>query len=133
MSTALAPRLYADLIGKPFVDGARGPDAFDCWGLLQCVLRRMGHEPTDFPSNPALLRPALHDEWQPLDPCEVRAGDGILLRSLNPRYEWHVGMVVDLGRMLHARESANVCVERFDSPAYARRIVGFYRFRGLPE
>jgi len=130
---SLPAKYVADLIGKPFVDGARGPEAYDCWGLLQCVLRRMGHEPTDYPSNPALLRFALHDEWQPLDPQEVKPGDGILLRSTDSRWEWHVGLILDSCRMLHARESVGVCVERFDSPAYRRRIVGFYRYRGRPD
>jgi len=26
-------------IGKPWASGARGPDEFDCWGLLVCVLK----------------------------------------------------------------------------------------------
>lgn len=30
-----------DLIGKPWRLGARGPDAFDCWGLTREVLQRM--------------------------------------------------------------------------------------------
>ena len=24
-------------VGKPFVDGARGPDAYDCWGLVAAI------------------------------------------------------------------------------------------------
>lgn len=125
-------RLYADLIGTPFRDGARGPDAFDCWGLLQAVLRRMGHFPTDFPSDPALLFQAITDEWQHIEhAAQVHPGDGILLRSTNPKYQWHVGVVIAPGHFLHAREAANVCVERYDSPAYRRRIAGFYRYRGL--
>jgi len=31
-----------DLIGKPYVHGARGPDAFDCWGVCVEVYRRGG-------------------------------------------------------------------------------------------
>src|SRR6187399_3217256 len=30
-----------DLIGKPWRLGARGPDAYDCWGLVREVLQRM--------------------------------------------------------------------------------------------
>lgn len=29
----------SSLIGKPWVSGAAGPDAFDCWGLLQHVFK----------------------------------------------------------------------------------------------
>jgi cell wall-associated NlpC family hydrolase len=30
-----------DLIGKPWRLGARGPDAFDCWGLTREILGRL--------------------------------------------------------------------------------------------
>ena len=130
--TQLDANHYVDLIGKRFREGARGPAEYDCWGLLQCVLRRMGHNPTDFPSDPALLLQAISDEWQPLDREPIEPGDGILLRSSDPRYLWHVGVVVSPGRYLHVRQSVGACVERFDLPATRRRIVGFYRYRGLP-
>lgn len=133
MTTKLQAKLYADLVGKPFLRGGRGPDAYDCWGVLQCVLRRLGHTPTDFPSRPELLRYALQDEWQPLEKHEIRPGDGILLRSIDPAYEWHVGLVLDRCWMLHAADGIGVVTERFDSPAHVRRIAGFYRFRGRPE
>ncbi len=129
----MAALVYADLIGVPFVAGGRGPDGYDCWGVLQAVLHRLDRSPTDFPSNPDLLRYALSDEWQPLEASQVEPGDAILLRSSDSRWVWHIGVVVDGCRMLHAREGVGVCVERFDSPAYARRIAGYYRFRGRPE
>jgi hypothetical protein len=118
-------------VGKPFERGGRGPDAFDCWGTLQEVLRRMGRKPTDFPTNPALLASALEDEWSEVKRELVLPGDGILLRSSDSAYQWHIGVAIDRWRMLHAREGAGICVELFDSPAYKRRVVGFYRFRGL--
>ena len=130
--TNLSAHLYADLIGKPFRFAARGPDAFDCWGILQCVLQRMGHTPTDFPSNPALLQQAISDEWQRLD-GEPQPGDAILLRSYDTQIVWHVALVLSLGTMLHAHEVRGVCAERYDSPIWRRRIAGFYRFRGRPD
>lgn len=128
--TALPSRLYADLMRLPFKEGGRGVDGLDCWGTLQAVCVRRGLQPTDFPTDPALLAAALADEWEEVSRAAIGPGDGILLRSVDPRWVWHIGVVLDSYRMLHARENAGVCVERFDSPAYARRIVGFYRFRG---
>lgn len=127
---SLSAALYSDLIGKPFVDGARGPEAFDCWGVLQAIVRRMGGNPTDFPSDPALLQQAISDEWQPLERHEIQPGDAILLRSPDPAYVWHVAVVLDGSKMLHTRAGVGVCTERFDYPLHARRIAGFYRFRG---
>lgn len=129
----LQPHLYADLIGKPFRDGARGPDAFDCWGLLQVVLRRMGHSPTDFPSDPSLLFQAITDEWQAVEHAsQVQPGDGILLRSPDPAYQWHVGVVISPGHFLHTVRDVNACIGRYDLQPWRRRIAGFYRYRGLP-
>ena len=39
---------YDDLIGRPFVDGGRGPENFDCWGLATDVFRRHGKILPDF-------------------------------------------------------------------------------------
>ena len=128
--TTLPGYLYRDLMELPFVEGARGPDAVDCWGLLQIVQHRLGRRPTDFPSQPDSVAAALADEWVEVKRALILPGDAILLRSTQEKYEWHVGVMVTPYIMLHAREEANVCLERIDSLAYARRIVGFYRFRG---
>ena len=128
--TVLPARVYADMVGKPFERGGRGPDSYDCWGVLQQVLRRMGHYPTDLPTDPALLLQAVTDEWQPIRKEQILPGDGILLRSSDPAYQWHIGVAVDPWNMLHAREGAGVCAERIDGPAYQRRLAGFYRYRG---
>ncbi len=129
-ATALSPLLYRDLIGKQFERGGRGPDTFDCWGVLQEVSRRMGRSPTDFPTDPSLLTIAIADEWFEVRRSLVMPSDGILLRSSDPAYVWHIGVAVDRFHMLHAREGVGVCVEPIDAPAYKRRIAGFYRLRG---
>ena len=39
-----------DLIGCPWVAGGRGPDAFDCWGLVRwCWGRHFGIEVPEIP------------------------------------------------------------------------------------
>jgi len=132
ISASLPPDVFRDLVGKPFKRGGRGPGAYDCWGVLQAVLRAMGRGPTDYPTQPELLAGALADEWIPISRMGVVAGDGILLRSTDPAYRWHIGVAIDRYNMLHAREGVGVCIERIDAPVYARRVVGFYRFRGHP-
>jgi cell wall-associated NlpC family hydrolase len=56
-----------DLVGRPYAYGARGPDAFDCWGLVLAVRARLAlPAPPDFASREvapaqvrALVQPAL--------------------------------------------------------------------------
>lgn len=130
----LAPR-YADLIGKPFEWKARGPDKFDCYGLVEELSRRIGQKVPDY------LSPTVHEEIAGLIdhsvpfwiPCEAGPGaiatirlkyviDGRVVSMVS-----HVGMVLPHDRLIHAwQQSGGVCVERLD--AWMHRIAGFYRF-----
>lgn len=133
MSNAIASlpaHIYADMIGKTFADGGRGPEAYDCWGVLQEVLRRRGEQIIDYPSRPDLVLRIICDEWEQIHPDKLLPGDGILLQSLSPKYQWHIGVALDRWQMLHAREGVGVCIERIGAPAYQRRLLGFYRYRG---
>lgn len=50
----------SELVGRPYAPGARGPAAFDCWGLVLEVRRRLGLPlPPDFAhATPAEIRAA---------------------------------------------------------------------------
>lgn len=53
-------QLIANVIGKPFVINARGPEAFDCAGIVFYILKELGTE--------------ISVEWQaPADPSEREA------------------------------------------------------------
>jgi len=41
---------FDDLIGKPYLEGACGPDKFDCYGLTIEVFKRL-HWPLDIPAD----------------------------------------------------------------------------------
>lgn len=128
--TSIAPRLYADLIGKPYRDGARGPDAYDCLGLAMEMARRLGLEVPDFVSSEEELHRQL-------------AGDGSALASM-PRIEQpepgcvvllrgvpaHLGVMLDRWWMLHSLAGTNCTRERITEPAWQRRVIGFYRLEG---
>jgi cell wall-associated NlpC family hydrolase len=127
--TGLSARLYADLLGKPFADGARGPDAFDCVGLAIEVQRRRGLDVPNFVSDPA----ELHRQTAAggfLDGCtrlnQAEAGCVALIRmGLN---EHHLGVMVDAYKVLHTTaQTKGVVVERILSHLWQRRIVGFYK------
>ncbi len=95
------------LIGRPWEAGGRGPDAFDCWGLVHwCWRERFAIEVPEIPVDAANLRAVLagfrdHPErrrWQLVDrPCE---GDAMLMRQ--SRHPVHVGLwlTVDGGGVL---------------------------------
>lgn len=106
-------------IGKKWVSGARGPDTFDCWGLLWWIYKE--HLGIELPSYPNvdpldtfvvshLLRQAAgNGQWHrlesPLDNCAVAM-------SRNREFH-HVGIYleVDGGMVLHAADGANVIAQ----------------------
>jgi hypothetical protein len=99
--------VLTDLVGLPFVRGARGPLAFDCWGLVLEVRGRLSlRVPPDYVSG-NLSRAAMLDLFhveRPSDwkPCGLRNGAIVLSR------DWgHAGVHL-LGRVLHSQVRSGV-------------------------
>ncbi|WP_213305941.1 NlpC/P60 family protein [Paraburkholderia sacchari] len=113
-------------IGRPWVAGARGPAAFDCWGLLKWVERL--HFGVALPELPALPdeRRDLYGEqmatgvWR-LIPAPVH-GCGALLRGGE---QPHVGVYLahDGGGVLHAQEGTGVIF----TPGRNLKLMGYPR------
>jgi cell wall-associated NlpC family hydrolase len=128
-------------LGKKWVSGARGPDTFDCWGLVQFVEKK--HYNRDLPDFPidahALARIAVEiDEqskngtWEqipkPVDGCIVALGH-------NQRFH-HVGLYleVDGGFILHSLDHHGVLctpTARLKSSGWNR--VAYYRHTSWPS
>jgi cell wall-associated NlpC family hydrolase len=128
---SIPARLYADLLGKAYGPGGRGPSFFDCYGLVKCVLERLGICVPDYPSakdagvNAALILAAMEAGWEPIKGPEANC---IVLFRMELRAGTHVGVMVDTKRFLHVQEKTRVCVERIDSDMWKRRVMGFYRW-----
>ena len=126
------------LIGLPWVVGAAGPDAFDCWGLFvmvqrQCFGRHLPQNPVDATNLRAVLDAFNgHPErkrWQSVD--QPTEGDAVLMRQ--SRYPVHIGvwLEIDGGGVLHAVRHAGVVFQTLAAlDAHGWRIEGFYRFTG---
>jgi len=126
------------LIGLPWVAGARGPDAYDCWGLFLAVQRQyFGRDLPEIPVDALNLRAVLdaftaHPErqrWQPVSAAEE--GDAVLMRQ--SRYPVHIGAWLDIdgGGVLHAVRHAGVVFQTLAAlNAHGWRIEGCYRFKG---
>ncbi|MFD0632496.1 NlpC/P60 family protein [Catenulispora yoronensis] len=87
--TAIAAA-YADL-GKPYVFGAEGPDAFDCSGLIQRVWRQAGVELPRTSSEQA-------EAGQRVPLSDIQPGDLVIYYSGRN----HIGMYVGDGKIIHA-------------------------------
>lgn len=104
---------YMDLLGLPFVRGGRGPDAYDCYGLVKEMFKRAGKEVPDFASPGTLeeieaLIADNHHHWR-----RVPIGTaGAALSFRVEGYGAHVGYMLSNDRFLHAWEPTGVTTER---------------------
>lgn len=119
---------YADLLGKPFAWGGRGPACFDCYGLVLCILKRAGLNPPEYPSSEARMVNAVHiimamGKWKEVATPEP--GVAVVFK-MNSGLPTHVGVLVGKDQFIHITEKTDVVVERISSPLWRNRIVGFY-------
>lgn len=123
-------------MGRPWVNGAQGPDAFDCWSFFRWVQRLHFGRETPFidvdADNPLAVRRAFekHPERQrwTLVPAPSE-GDAVLMA--HNKYPSHVGVWLDVdgGGVLHCINGEGVVF----SSRSALQISGwgrveFYRY-----
>lgn len=109
VSTAL------ELLGKPYKNGAKGPDAFDCSGLVYYVFKQYNI----FLPPPAEL--------------QGRAGFGVDRNSTLPADlvffsidgGLHVGVIINSGEFIHASKSRGVAIDKIDMKYWRERLIGY--------
>ncbi len=125
---------YLDLLGKEFRYGARGPEAYDCYGLMIETRRRTGRFiPEEYPSTD--ISEAMHDSIEDAKAYyfELPGPQPFCLVTfkLHPQYTTHIGMVLsDAKRFIHILPKMRVGIERLDSPVWRHRITGFWETEG---
>jgi cell wall-associated NlpC family hydrolase len=121
-----------DLIGKPFRDGGRGPEAYDCWGLVKEVFRRHGIEVKDYwisCRDSMAINQAFQDDvrnWVRVSKDQLQPPALVVIKFNQPVYCNHTGVYIGAGRFIHAREKVGVCIEPVEHPVWKRTIEGFY-------
>jgi cell wall-associated NlpC family hydrolase len=125
-----------DYVGIPFKTGGSDRRGCDCWGLLGLVYREvfgitvpLYDDQYDSLNVHVLARVVAENlpdsRWRPVP--TATPGDGLLMRVLGQ--EVHVGIAVGDRRFLHAAVGLDEsCIERLDSPKWARRQLGTYRY-----
>jgi cell wall-associated NlpC family hydrolase len=108
ISLGLVDEALEELIGLPFERGGRGPDAYDCWGLVLALRRRLGlREPPDIATG-TLTREQAHALFAlqslPLGWRRVPLSPGGIVFA---QCAAHAGVYV-AGRIVHAQTTAGV-------------------------
>lgn len=126
---------WARYVGVPFVDGGRGPDGYDCWGLVREVYaRELGImlpsygeiSAHDLAQIAREMRTRADDGWRappapaPFDVCLMRGPSGRAAVV-------HVGVMVDADRVLHVEAATAAVVVPVRHYSIAGRILGYRR------
>lgn len=155
-SPYVAPAWVAPYIGLPYRQGATGPDAWDCRGLVHKVLQEMfglslpGADTVvpwfaDTAEERVWTAGVMKDtarqavDWQrvawrehlraPLSGGPLRQGDVLVLLKLGmPR---HLGIAITPKLMLHTDEGHGAIVEEIDTNAEGSRVAFAYRHLSL--
>ena len=103
----MTPACINDLVGKPYLRGARGPAAFDCWGLVLELARRCALPvPADWLGLD--LDRAQQRALMALQACRVQRlpgpAEGAIAYAARAG---HAGLVLH-GRVVHAQRGAGV-------------------------
>jgi cell wall-associated NlpC family hydrolase len=108
---------YVDLLGLPFERGGRGPDSYDCYGILKEMYRRSGVELPDFqtPGDAQSMADVIADEsrrWRKVPVGTIGACHTFRVEGVGS----HVGFCVEPDRFLHAIEPIGVTTDRLSNP-----------------
>jgi cell wall-associated NlpC family hydrolase len=103
------------LVGKPYRLGGKGPEVFDCSGLVQFAFRKAGF---DLPPTTEGLR----QSGREISRDVLRPGD---LVFFSIKKDSHVGIVVNRSQFVHASKSRGVAIDDLDAPYWRKKVVGF--------
>lgn len=125
-----------DYVGAPYVEGARGPKAYDCWGIVRQVFRdRLGVElPVYGDIGADDLRRVAREisrgrdtwPWSPVD--QPREFDVAVMSRPGGRAPVHVGVCVGPSAVLHTEKATGAVLVPLSSPFVRFRILGFRRY-----
>ena len=108
-------RTVIDLMGKPYKNGGRGPDAFDCSGLVYFAYKKTG-----------ITLPVTAEE-------QGRSGVDVLREAILPgdlvifkiKRDYHVGIMVNEKEFIHASKSRGVAIDDLSLSYWMRSLQGF--------
>lgn len=110
-------RYAMTLLGKPYRNAAKGPDAFDCSGFVYYVYGRFD---VMLPISTEGLSRVGHEVPQ----SDVTVGDLVMFRI---KREYHVGIMINGLEFIHASKSRGVTIDNLDGRYWKRNLSHFRR------
>ena len=110
-------RYAVTLLGKPYRNAAKGPDAFDCSGFVHHIYKRFD---ITLPVSTAGLNRVGYE----IPRSDVLAGDLIVFR-INGAH--HVGIMINNLEFIHASKTRGIAIDSVDAGYWKRNFSHFSR------
>lgn len=133
------PNWAEKYIGLEFESKGRGPDKFDCWGLVMVIYQQQFEitlpsyvDKYSSASNEKDLGPLILNEkmnWIEVRLGSEKVGDVLVIRM--KKEPMHVGVILSQYHFVHIHSGIGSVVQRYDSIMWEKRIIGIYRHTEL--
>lgn len=118
-----------DIVGKPYAEGGRGPNSYDCWGVVMYIYRKHGlnlyNYPVSFANMDARQMSDYINEkkkyWVNVGRPQLLA---VVLFNDFKGNAAHVGVCLDNEKFIHAEEGVGVCIDRIEK--WKPFVQGYY-------
>ncbi|EMY5504253.1 C40 family peptidase [Bacillus wiedmannii] len=113
--------LATKLLGKPYVFGADGPNAFDCSGFISYVFKNNGYK---------IGRNSVAGYWGMVTKIsDPQPGDLVFLQNTYKAGPSHLGIYIGNGEYIHAAdETTGVIKSKINSSYTQKHFLGYARF-----
>jgi cell wall-associated NlpC family hydrolase len=108
-------RQAINLLGTPYKNGAKGPDAFDCSGLIYFIYQKV-----------SIVLPGMTEG-------QIRSGYEVSSDSVQPgdlvffkiRKDLHAGIMINRNDFIHASTSRGVAVDNINESYWRKSLIGY--------
>jgi probable lipoprotein NlpC len=104
-----------ELAGSRYKSGAKGPDAFDCSGLVYFTYRKSG---ISLPPSTEGLNKVGYE----ISRDNVLPGDLVFFKV---KREFHVGIMINKDQFVHSSKSKGVAVDSLETPYWKKTFFAF--------
>lgn len=122
---------YIDLLEKDFAYGGRGPEFYDCYGLIMEMHNRIGIVLPEYKSErePNLIQMLIIEGRKLFEQLEKPETHCVVTFFIKPFITSHLGFMLDERRFIHIMIKSHVTVERIDSDIWKDRVTGFLKWK----
>ena len=122
---------YVDLLDKEFAYGGRGPEFYDCYGLIMELHKRIGIELPEYKSEkePNLIQLRIIEGRKLFKQLEKPEPHSVVTFFIKPYITSHLGFMLDERRFIHIMIKSRVTVEKIDSDIWKDRITGYFKWK----